>query len=253
MAVGGDDAFQRLQADIGTEAHQSVVDILHIGSIGNVEGQLHDNTPCIDVMVQEKSGDACASLTIDDCPIDGSSATILRQQCRMHVERAVSRHGPHHLGQHSESHHHLQVGLISTQLLHKLRVFHLLWLQHGQAMLHGILLDGRRLQHRAMPPHWLVGLSHHCHHVISILHHCPKRLHRKLRRSHKHNSKIFFLHFCIILYSLGKPAISPHSCRVPSCGTRYRAAVARCNLSVACQYRLRATTQLPSVRMFSSR
>jgi hypothetical protein len=40
-----------------------------------------------------------------------------------------------------EGHHHLQVGLVAGQLLHKGRVFHLLGLQHRQVMGQGIALD----------------------------------------------------------------------------------------------------------------
>ena len=86
-------------------------------------------------MVEEERGDTRLLLAIDDGPVDGRRPAVLRQECRMHIEGAESRHSPHHLRQHSEGHHHLQVGLILAQLLQEFLVFHFRRLQHGQVVL----------------------------------------------------------------------------------------------------------------------
>ena len=106
----------------------------------------------------------------------------------MHIERAETGHGPHHLGQHAESHHHLKVGTEASQLLHELRVFHLDGLQHGQALLQGILLDRRCLQRVLMASYGFVGLSNHSHHIISAFYEALEGFHRKLGCSHKNDS-----------------------------------------------------------------
>ena len=78
--------------------HQAVIDIFDIGIVRNREVFLHDDATCIDVMIQEKCRDTRLRLAIDNGPIDGCSTTILGQQGGMHIERAIFRHGPHHLG-----------------------------------------------------------------------------------------------------------------------------------------------------------
>ena len=168
------------------EHHQPVVDILHVVEVFDFKGFLHDDAPRIDVVVKEERGDACLSLAVDDRPVDGSRTTILRQQGRMHIESAETGHGPNHLGQHAESHHHLQVSLVSTQLLHKFRVLHLYRLKHGQSHRQRILLHLRGLQHILMTAHGLVGLGNHSHHVITAFHQTFQGSNRKLGRSHEH-------------------------------------------------------------------
>ena len=84
----------------------------------------------------------------------------------MQVEGAQSRHSPHHLGQHAEGHHHLQVGLQRAQLCQEVLVAQLLWLQYGYAVLERTLLDGAGLQYVMMAPDGLVGHGHHAHHLV---------------------------------------------------------------------------------------
>ena len=165
--------------------HQSIIDIFHISLIRNVESLFQNDSSCVNVMIQEESGHTRLCLAIDYCPVDGRSPTILGQQSRMDIERAILRHSPHHLRQHAESHHHLQVCIVRTKLFHKLRVLHLLRLQHGQAVCHSILLHLRRLHLRLMTTYGFVGLSHYSHHIIIILHQRFQCFHCKLRCSHK--------------------------------------------------------------------
>ena len=167
--------------------HQTVVDVFHISRIRDIEGLLHDHTTCINVLVEEESGDTRLLLAIDDCPVDGGSTTILWQQGRMNVEGAVFGHIPDHLGQHPEGDHHLEIGLIATQLLDERRILHLLGLQHRELVLQCIFLHFRGLCLRLMTSHGLVRLCHNSHHVVLVLYQRLQRLYRKLRRSHKHN------------------------------------------------------------------
>ena len=103
----------------------------------------------------------------------------------MDVERAQLWHVPHHLWQHAEGHYHLQVGIVGTQLGNKVGILHLLRLQNGQTLALGIHLDSGGLQHRAVPPHGLVWLGHHSHHVVAVVNECFQRGHGKLGRAHE--------------------------------------------------------------------
>ena len=111
----------------------------------DVERQLHYNTTCIYIMVEEECGDASACLPVDDGPVDGCCSTILWQQGCMHIKGTVFGHIPHHFWKHSECHHHLQVGIEGTELMEKILILHLHGLKHRQVMFYGILLHCRGL------------------------------------------------------------------------------------------------------------
>ena len=112
MAVGGNNGIESLQANLGAETHQSVVDILHVGIVGNGEVLLQNDAACVDIVVEEERCHARLRLTIDDGPVDGGGTAVLRQQGGMDIERAVLGHRPDYLGQHAESDDHLQVGFV---------------------------------------------------------------------------------------------------------------------------------------------
>ena len=126
--------------------------------------------------------------------ITARGATILGQQGGMDIERAETGHGPHHFGQHAESHDHLQVGLIGTKLLQKIGVFHLHRLQHRYMVLQGILLDLRGLQRVLVSAHWFVGLCNNGHHMISSLNKGIECADGKLGSAHKNDLQIFLFH-----------------------------------------------------------
>ena len=125
MAVGIDDALQGVDTYLRTKVHKSVIHILHVIIVEDVEGLLHNHATGIDVMVEEECGDSRACLAVDYRPVDGSGTAVLWQQGGMHVECAVFGHCPHHLGQHTECHYHLQVGIKGAQLFHECLVLHL--------------------------------------------------------------------------------------------------------------------------------
>ena len=93
-------------------------------------------------MVEEEGGDAGLGVAVDDGPVDGRCAAVLRQEGGVEVEGAEAGHGPHGFGEHSESHDNLEVGLEGTELVEKFGGLQLLGLKHGQALAQGVLLDG---------------------------------------------------------------------------------------------------------------
>ena len=154
----------------------------------DIEGQLHDNTTGIDIMVEEEGGDASLCLAVDDRPVDRSRPTILWEQGGMDIKSAVFRHGPHHFGQHTEGHHHLKVGVKGFELTDKRLILHLLRLKDGQAVSYGILFYCRWLQHAAMPSDGFIGLCHHGHYIIVVTYESVESLNGKLRCSHEHDT-----------------------------------------------------------------
>ena len=112
LTVRCHDLLQCLQTDLCPKMHQTVIDKLDIRRIGDVKGLLHDDAPRINILIEEEGRDTCLSLSIDNSPVDGSCPTILRQQGGMYIKCSVLRHVPHHFRQHSEGHHHLEVGLV---------------------------------------------------------------------------------------------------------------------------------------------
>ena len=186
MAVAFQHLVDSLQSEICSQLHQTVINILHIVVVVDVEGVLHYNPACVNVVVEEESGDSCLNLTIDDCPVYRCCATILRQQGCMNIECAETRHRPYHLRKHAERHYHLEVGIIGTQGFNKLRVFHPDGLQNRDVLAHRILLYKRRLERVLMTAHGFVGLGHHGNDVIASLHEFAQRTDGKLRSTHEH-------------------------------------------------------------------
>ena len=157
-------------ADTCTKLHQTVIYILHVSVVWDGELTLHDYLTSIDVMIEEERRNAGHRLAVDDSPVYRGSTAILRQKGGMHIEGAEAGHCPHHLRQHSESHHYLQVGIIATQLLKESLILHLHRLENGQPVLQGIFLHSRCTQHRTVTSYGLIRLSDHSHNIISVFH-----------------------------------------------------------------------------------
>ena len=135
----GKNRFDRFKHQITAKHHEFVVHDFHIVGIGNRYTYLLDNVARINFMLQEESSDTRFRIPVDNRPVDGSGSSILRQESRMKVERTHRRHGPHHLGQHTKSHHNLQVGLQGTEFFQESLVFQTLGLQHFQTLRNSIL------------------------------------------------------------------------------------------------------------------
>ena len=127
---------------VGAQQHQAVMHRLYIVGAGDWHPALLDDVARVNLVLQEESGHTRLSITVHHRPVDGRGTTILGQQRSVQVEGAQRRHGPHHLRQHSEGYHDVQVGPDGAQLVHKLLVLEVHGLQQGQTLCHGILLHG---------------------------------------------------------------------------------------------------------------
>ena len=87
----------------------------------------------------------------------------------MNIESAEAWHGPDNLRQHAEGYDHLQIGMISSQLLDKGGIFHFYRLQDRDALLCCIAFDLRGLKVILVPSDGLVRLRDHSHDIVSIL------------------------------------------------------------------------------------
>ena len=191
---------------VGTELHQAVIDVFCIGVFGDGEALLKDNAPRVDVLVEEECGDSRFGFAVDDGPVDGGRTAILRQQCGVDVERAHTWHAPDYFGKHAEGHHNLQVGLIGSQLLCEVGVFHFYGLKHGNIVLQCISFHRRGLQIVLMTSDGLVGLGHHGHHIVSAFNQSFQCAYGKLGGSHEYDSQVFLFHipYYIIGYKVTK-------------------------------------------------
>ena len=197
VAVGREDEVDGVGAELGAELHECVVDVLYVGIVGDGELALGDDATGVDVVVEEEGGDAGEGLAVDDCPVDWRCAAIVGQQGGVNVECAEARHSPHYLGEHAERDNDLEVGVVAAQLLEEVLVLHLQGLQHGQAVGKGVLLDGRRAQHRSVATDGFVGLRDDSHYVITVLYKSLERANGKLGCSHEHYAEVFLVH-CVL-------------------------------------------------------
>ena len=175
---------------------------MHIaGRVGIGYGDRHaaDNAAGVDVVVEKKCRDACFRVAVDHSPVDGRGAAILRQKGGVEVERTEARAVPHDFGQHSECHHDLQIGLQGVEGGEKGFIFQFLGLQHGQALLQGVLLDGRGLQRVLMPPHRLVRHRDNANYVVAAAYKFVKGGNGEVGRAHIYDAKFFLVHIYIIL------------------------------------------------------
>ena len=175
---------------------------MHVaGGIGVGNGDRHaaDNAAGVDVVVEEKCRDTRFRVAVDHRPVDGRSAAILRQKGGVEVERAEARAVPHNFGQHSERHHDLQIGLQGIEGCEEGFIFEFLGLQHGQALLQGVLFDGRGLQRVLMPPHRLVRHRDNADYVVAAAYKFVERGNGEVGRAHIYDAKFFLIHIYIIL------------------------------------------------------
>ena len=194
VAVGREDEVDGVGAELGAELHESVVDVLYVGIVGDGELALGDDATGVDVVVEEEGGDAGAGLAVDDCPVDRRCAAIVGEQGCVDVECAEARHCPHYFGEHAERDNDLEVGIVAAQLLEEVLVLHLQGLQHGQAVGKGVLLDGRGAQHGSVATDGFVGLRDDSHYVITVLNKSLERANGKLGCSHEHYAEVFLFH-----------------------------------------------------------
>ena len=105
----------------------------------------------------------------------------------MQVERTELRHLPDLFGQHSERHHHEQVGLIGGQFRKESRIFEPERLQHRNAVSHSVLLH-RTLLHFEPATGRLVRHRDYRHHLVAFPHKGVERCHREFGSAHEYDA-----------------------------------------------------------------
>ena len=174
---------------LGTKVHETVMDSLCIIVWKNWHSLAIDDLTRINVVVEEKGGDARLGVAINDCPVDGGSTTILRQEGGMEVECTKARHGPNHLGEHAEGYNHLKVCFKSTKLTEELLVTKTFWLQDRNVMAEGKLLDRALLQDIVMTAHWFIWHGDASYDVTTCLKEGAKGFDCKVGRTHIYDAK----------------------------------------------------------------
>ena len=177
------DLLRGLDHELRAHLHQRIVQRSGIVVILNQITLLLENPSGIDLLVNHEGRDTRLTFAVDQRPVDGGGAAVLRQQRSVQVEGAQTRHGPDFARQHPEGHHHKEVGLEGSQLGEELRIAQLLRLQHRNAVFHRVALDGA-LVHLKSAAARLVGHGHHRAHVESGLEQRIKRAAGELRRTH---------------------------------------------------------------------
>ena len=190
----------------GAGRHQLVVERADVVFRQDRHPDLSDDAALVDLVVQEKRGDACLGLAVDDRPVDRRRPAVLGQQRRMEVEGSQPGHGPDHLGKHSEGDHDAQVG---PQRLHRpdeLRVFQLFGLQDGKSQLQRGDLNLALMEFPA-PSGGFVGCGHHTHDVVAAGDERPQRRHGEFGRAHEYDAKVFGVHdVCLQVSSIWFPS-----------------------------------------------
>ena len=182
-------AFHGFHHQLRTQFHQLVVQGARRVRRLHPTFRAQDDTAGVDAAVNHEGGDAGDVLPVDHGPVDRRSATVLRKQGGVQVERAPLGHSPDHLRQHPEAHDYKEIGLPGGQVAEELLVLELFRLQQRQAMLHGVFLDGA-LVHLESAAGRLVGHRNHTHHIVSAFDKGVQRAHREFRRSHIDNRSI---------------------------------------------------------------
>lgn len=74
---------------IGAQGHQPIVNILHVGVVGDGKRLAENDATGVDVLVQEEGGYAGLGLTVDDGPVDGAAPRYWgsRAACTLNVPK----------------------------------------------------------------------------------------------------------------------------------------------------------------------
>ena len=197
VAIGFEQEIDGASDQSLAHLHHAIVQRTHILFGANRERLLEDDAARVDLMVEEEGGGSRDAVAIDDCPVEGSSPTILREQRGMEVERAHAGHCPNHFGQHPESDDNLQVGLPGTQGFEERLVLELFGLEEREIVVERILLD-RAVLHLVASSGRLVGHRDDANHMIAARHQRIEGGHRKIGRAHEYDSYILSLHIRLV-------------------------------------------------------
>ena len=214
---------------------------------GNRRGSLSTISTSIHAMPNTHNGNASDLITSENSTLNRSSPTPTRQQGRMNIHNTKRRHMQHVIGQNATIGSHAEnVSLGSLERLNDLRR-HTISLNNRQPKLKCLSLNRGRLQLLTTPTN-SIRTSNNQGNFIPSLDKRSQRRHRKIGRTHKHNThkgRLPSTKAETATNNSGKPSTQPsrnnNSTRTNIPKTKERAAIK----ADPSQQRLSAKTPLP--------
>ena len=155
--------------------------------IGNRGGCLSAISARINAMSNTHNGNASNLITSKNGTLNRSSPTPTRQQGRMDIHNTKRRHMQHLIRQNTAIGSHAEnISLRSLERLNNLRR-HTISLNNRQPQLKRLGLNRRRLKLLTTPTN-SIGTSNDKRYLIPSRNKRSQRRHRKIRRTHKHNT-----------------------------------------------------------------
>ena len=156
---------------------------------GNRRRSLSTISTGIHAMPNTHNGNASNLVTSKNGTLNRSSPTPTRQQGRMNIHNTKRRHMQHVIRQNATIGSHTEnIGLRSLKCLNNLRR-HTISLNNRQIKLKRLGLNRRRLELLTTPAN-SIRTSDNKRNLIPSLDERSQRRHRKIRRTHKHNTHI---------------------------------------------------------------
>src|SRR5690606_11612297 len=175
--------FYGFNYQVGTPMHQFLIKRSQIVFLKNGFLLLKNYIACIDLMFKEERCNSGFFFAIDDSPVDGGSATVIRQKGGMEIKCTQRRHVPHYFRQHSKSHHDLYIGLITFKFFYKFGRFEVAGLQYRDTMPDCGLFDRWSNQFSA-PALRFVGGGDNSHDIPALLYQQIQGWNSKLGGTH---------------------------------------------------------------------
>ena len=154
---------------------------------GNRSGSLSAKSTGIHAMPNTHNGNASNLITSKNGTLNRSSTTPTRQQRRMNIHNTKRRHMQNLIRQNTAVRCHAEnISLSSLERLYNLRR-HTISLNNRQPQLKRLGFNRRRLQLLTTPAN-SIRTSNNQLNLIPSLNKRNQRRHRKIRRTHKHNT-----------------------------------------------------------------
>ena len=154
---------------------------------GNRRGSLSTISAGINAMPNTHNGNTNNLITSKNGTLNRSSPTPTRQQGRMNIHNTKRRHMQHVIRQNATIGSHAEnVSLGSLKHLNNLRR-HTISLNNGQTKLKRLSLNRRRLKLLTTPTN-SIRTSNNKRNLVTSLNKRSQRRHRKIGRTHKHNT-----------------------------------------------------------------
>ena len=154
---------------------------------GNRRRRLGTISAGINAMSNTHDRNASNLITSKNRTLNRSSPTPTRQQGRMNIHNTKRRHMQHLIGQNATiSSHTENIGLRSLERLNNLRR-HTISFNNRQPQLQCLSLNRRRLKLLTTPTN-SIRTSNNERNLITSRNKRSQRRHRKIRRTHKHNT-----------------------------------------------------------------